>query len=419
MVLRRVAVVLLCQVLWIGTARTDEPKAPKPHVLIPSVTPVRTTQRPLIDGKGDEAVWSLAPSTVVMAATTAEAVPVTVRACQFEDVYVLLLSWPDAAADRGGTDPAAPGVRLLGDGLSLAWGRDVDAEGMLSPTFPGSVDAVTFDASAPPSKVARPEGVWADGTWTVELMQSMSPGVQDPAAGDVRRGAFTLSVANFAQGLLAASGPVRIRAGRSPMRRDFESDAPGGAAAGFLSALAGKGKPPSWVVRADEVRKSNVLVQEAQDQENDRYPLVLMEGFEATDVDLSVRFHARKGFKDQGAGIVWRVKDAGNHYLLRANVLEQNVVIFKMEDNLRVDLPAVGHESDYGVAVKFDARSWHTLRAVVTGDRFQAYLDGQLLFEVVDSTFTGKGGVGLWTKSDSVMAFDDVLAVSLDAPPGK
>ena len=90
-----------------------------------------------------------------------------------------------------------------------------------------------------------------------------------------------------------------------------------------------------------------------------------------------------------------------------------------MENNLRVDLPPVGHEADYGVEVKFDARSWHTLRVVAIGERFQAYLDGRLLFDVVDKTFTEKGGVGLWTKSDSVMAFDDVLAVSLDALPGK
>jgi hypothetical protein len=55
----------------------------------------------------------------------------------------------------------------------------------------------------------------------------------------------------------------------------------------------------------------------------------------------------------------------------------------------------------------------------VLGERFQAYLDGRLLFEVVDRTFTEKGGVGLWTKSDSVMAFDDLLAVPLDPTPPK
>jgi hypothetical protein len=137
----------------------------------------------------------------------------------------------------------------------------------------------------------------------------------------------------------------------------------------------------------------------------------------AKDVDLSVRFKVLDGFKDRAAGLVWRVKDAGNHYILRANALERNVVLYKMQDNLRVDLPPIGREADYGVRVEFDPGTWHVLRVVALGERFQAYLDGRLLFEVVDKTFTEAGGVGLWTKSDSVTAFDDLLAVPLDAPP--
>jgi hypothetical protein len=34
-------------------------------------------------------------------------------------------------------------------------------------------------------------------------------------------------------------------------------------------------------------------------------------------------------------------------------------------------------------------------------------LDNQKLFDVEDSIFTGAGKTGLWTKSDSVIYFDD------------
>jgi hypothetical protein len=34
--------------------------------------------------------------------------------------------------------------------------------------------------------------------------------------------------------------------------------------------------------------------------------------------------------------------------------------------------------------------------------------NGKQLFEVEDSTFTGAGKVGLWTKADSVTLFDEV-----------
>src|SRR6266542_1848848 len=54
---------------------------------------------------------------------------------------------------------------------------------------------------------------------------------------------------------------------------------------------------------------------------------------------------------------------------------------------------------------------WHTLRVVAVADNIQAYLDGKLLLNHRDSRFQS-GQVGLWTKSDSVTAFDDVVVKS-------
>jgi hypothetical protein len=50
---------------------------------------------------------------------------------------------------------------------------------------------------------------------------------------------------------------------------------------------------------------------------------------------------------------------------------------------------------------------WHTLRVVAVADFIQAYLDGKLLLDYRDSRFKA-GQVGLWTKADSVTAFDDL-----------
>jgi hypothetical protein len=50
---------------------------------------------------------------------------------------------------------------------------------------------------------------------------------------------------------------------------------------------------------------------------------------------------------------------------------------------------------------------WHTLRVVTVANLIQAYLDGQLLLDHRDSRFKA-GQVGLWTKADSVTAFDDL-----------
>jgi hypothetical protein len=45
------------------------------------------------------------------------------------------------------------------------------------------------------------------------------------------------------------------------------------------------------------------------------------------------------------------------------------------------------------------------------GNLFAVSLDGQKLFDVEDSTFSGAGKTGLWTKADSVIYFDDFQVV--------
>jgi hypothetical protein len=50
---------------------------------------------------------------------------------------------------------------------------------------------------------------------------------------------------------------------------------------------------------------------------------------------------------------------------------------------------------------------WHTVRLVAVGDRMQAWLDGAPYLNHRDTRFKG-GRVGLWTKADSITAFDDL-----------
>jgi hypothetical protein len=50
---------------------------------------------------------------------------------------------------------------------------------------------------------------------------------------------------------------------------------------------------------------------------------------------------------------------------------------------------------------------WHELRVELTGRTFRGFLDGKQVSEASDDHFKS-GGVGLWTKADSVTCFDDV-----------
>ncbi|HXJ80948.1 MAG TPA: family 16 glycoside hydrolase [Candidatus Methylomirabilis sp.] len=117
-----------------------------------------------------------------------------------------------------------------------------------------------------------------------------------------------------------------------------------------------------------------------------------------TDVDVSVKFDPLSGKEDASGGIVLRFAD-GKYYVVRANALESNFRLYYYDRGRRqlasasVNAPALGQ--------------WHQLRAVMVGDRIQSWLDGALLLDHRDPRFKS-GRVGLWTKADSITAFNDL-----------
>src|SRR6266403_784203 len=117
-----------------------------------------------------------------------------------------------------------------------------------------------------------------------------------------------------------------------------------------------------------------------------------------TDIDVSVKFYPLSGKEDASGGIVLRFND-GKYYVVRANALEGNLRLYSYDRGRRqlasasVKAPALGQ--------------WHTVRVVAVGDQIQAWLDGKLYLDHRDPRFKS-GRVGLWTKADSVTAFDDL-----------
>ena len=137
------------------------------------------------------------------------------------------------------------------------------------------------------------------------------------------------------------------------------------------------------------------------------FPLCLKDGSSLRDGFVEVKFKCWSGTNDQAAGLVWRYRDEGNYYVARANALEDNVVLYKVEQGKRTALDIVGRRGGYGVKAKVPPRQWNSLRVNFMGQRFHVVLNGQDLFAVEDPSFTAPGLVGLWTKADSVTLFDD------------
>ena len=138
------------------------------------------------------------------------------------------------------------------------------------------------------------------------------------------------------------------------------------------------------------------------------YPLLLKDDSNIRDGFIEIKFKAVAGAQDRAAGVVWRARDANNYYVTRANALEDNVVQYKTVGGVRTHLEIVGRKGGYGVTAKVPANQWLALRVEFNAGRFKVIYNGQAMFEVEDSTFTGAGMVGLWTKADSVTLFDEI-----------
>src|SRR6266705_3289959 len=196
---------------------------------------------------------------------------------------------------------------------------------------------------------------------------------------------------------LLACGTTAAVLGQA-MTIDFEKEDVGKPPKGFSFARTGQGKPGVWVVKKDDATHGNVLAQTDADTTDYRFPVAVYDTLTAKDVDLSVQFKAISGKGDQGAGLVWRYQDANNYYITRCNALEDNCTIYHVVNGRRQAF--LNHN------VKVASNVWHTLRVEATADHFVVTFDDRKVLDAKDGTFKDAGKVGLWTKADSVMAFD-------------
>ena len=191
---------------------------------------------------------------------------------------------------------------------------------------------------------------------------------------------------------------------------NFDRAAVGALPPGWTASMTHAGGSPKWEVIVDDTAPSrpNVLGQISTDRTAGRFPLAIWNGATLRDGTVGVKFKAISGTVDQGAGLVWRYQDPNNYYIVRANALEDNVVLYKVQNGERVALAPKGAVSNaYGVKHRVPKRIWTSLSVSFQGTVFTVSLDGETLFNVEDSTFKGAGKSGLWTKSDSVIYFDD------------
>lgn len=123
------------------------------------------------------------------------------------------------------------------------------------------------------------------------------------------------------------------------------------------------------------------------------------------DARLSVRFFPEGGKIDQAAGILFALAPDGSYWGVRANALEDNLLLFSVVKGKRTIIDNVRD-------VPTPSKAWHTLVVELRGKQLVALVDGQ---KRLDKTldFTPTGRVGLWSKADSQVLFDDFTVTPL------
>jgi hypothetical protein len=142
------------------------------------------------------------------------------------------------------------------------------------------------------------------------------------------------------------------------------------------------------------------------------YPLSICNGFDTFKSGvLSVSFKGISGRIDQSAGVAFNIKQNGDYLVVRANCLENNLVLWKLEKGVRTAVQWIRN-------IPTPSYVWHTLKVIISGNKIEGYLDGKKYIEYswIENI---DGKIGLWSKSDSYVFFDNFLVQPTNNPPQK
>jgi len=238
-------------------------------------------------------------------------------------------------------------------------------------------------------------------------------------------GTFTITTAIAALGLAA----VLMRAdARQSLKVEFSNDTVGAEPKSFLSVVGiwrieAEGNKKVLAVDGSQWKEGQTaagVADKARALYGDRYAefldrvqayayfpyTVAKDVDDFRDGDISVRFEGISGRIDQGAGILFNLKPNGDYLTVRANPLENNLVLWKFEKGKRSSVKWIRNTPT-------PTRQWHDLKVRVAGSKVEGYLDGKLYLEhTLPEPVTGR--IGLWSKADSHVYFDAYTVAPAD-----
>jgi hypothetical protein len=130
------------------------------------------------------------------------------------------------------------------------------------------------------------------------------------------------------------------------------------------------------------------------------FPRMIIEDLAVADFHLSVRCKTDGGDIDRACGLLFRAEDSDNYFITRSNALEDNVRLYRVVD---------GDRQQFATATRtVSSADYHTLEVDARGTHIEISWDGEVLISADDATFS-RGAIGVWTKADSIVRFDDLI----------
>jgi hypothetical protein len=131
------------------------------------------------------------------------------------------------------------------------------------------------------------------------------------------------------------------------------------------------------------------------------YPIAVYKGLDNFENgEISVRFQMIGGTLDRCAGIVFDVKPNGDYLTVRYNGTEDNVVLWTFNNGVRKFVNRAP------TLTPLELGMWHTLKISVHGTSLKSWLDDKPMHDyTLPAPVSGK--IGVWSKTDSMMEFDD------------
>jgi hypothetical protein len=195
----------------------------------------------------------------------------------------------------------------------------------------------------------------------------------------------------------------------------------------FDPAGTGSFNRPTWRVFTDPTAPSppSALVQSPAERDPAGYPLAVLRGVYARDVDASVGLKPMGGAQS-AAGLAWRVRGHSAFYAAIADARTRRLDLIAVTAGRLTVLAS----APITIAIEFErstpspSHGWFALRVRTSGPHIDIWFDagtpgdqaGAPVIECTDPTITGAGDVALLTRHDSVAAFDN-LFVRYDETP--